>query len=160
MNEVERIEKIASHIDNVRKNGLIIAKKLIELGQVELGRHLVAEVHRHDVSKFFATEWTNLDHYVSEDKVDKDKLSLAVQQHNTSNPHHPEYWDGIANMPRVYLAEMVCDWAARASEFGTSLHDWITGGAMKRYSFKKNSKVYKDIMFFVNLLVDKPFKQT
>ena len=51
-------------------------------------------------------------------------------------------------MPDVYLAEMVCDWASRSAEFGTSLHDWIDGGAMERFGYKKNDKTYKKINSF------------
>ena len=28
-------------------------------------------------------------------------------------------------MPEISVAEMVCDWYARAQEFGTGLRDWI-----------------------------------
>jgi hypothetical protein len=161
MNDIERIDKICRHISNVQENCLVLGKKLIEAGEADLGRKLIANGFIHDNSKFYATEWENLDHYTGvKEQGDRTKLDLAIAQHNLSNPHHPEYWNGIKNMPRLFVAEMVADWAARASEFGTSLHDWINGGAMKRFAFSKRDKIYREIMHFVNLLVDKPFKQS
>lgn len=160
MNDIDRIDKIARHITNVQENCVVLGKKLIGLGEIELGRQLIANGFIHDNSKFYGVEWEHLDHYTGGETVDKDKLEIAVKNHNHTNKHHPEAWGGIKNMPRLYIAEMVCDWAARSAEFGSSVHDWISGGAMKRFEFNKNTKVYKEIMFFVNLLVDKPFKQT
>lgn len=155
MDEIERIDKVVRHITNVQENCFVLGKKLMENSEADLGRQLIANGFIHDNSKFFGIEWEALH---SEDGTDKTKLELAIFNHNSVNKHHPEAWGNIKNMPRLYLAEMVCDWAARAAEFGASLIDWIHGGAMKRYGFTKNTKVYKEIMFFVNLLVDKPFK--
>jgi hypothetical protein len=53
---------------------------------------------------------------------------------------------------------MVCDWKARSSEFGSSLNEWVEGEAMKRFDFTKNSKVHKEINFFMKLLIDPQFK--
>ena len=68
--------------------------------------------------------------------------------------HHPESWDGIKNMPQVYIAEMVCDWKARSSELGTNLREWINEKATKRWGFTARDKVYRDIDRFVNLLLE------
>ena len=61
-------------------------------------------------------------------------------------------------MPRIYLAEMVCDWKARSEEFGSSLRDWITNSACKRFGFTDKDPVYKAIFEFVDLLCQKPFE--
>ena len=60
-------------------------------------------------------------------------------------------------MSRLALAEMVCDVVARSSEFGTSVFEWIDTVATKKYKFKKNDEIHKQIMFFLELLLDKPF---
>jgi hypothetical protein len=158
MSDLVKIDKILRHILNVQENCILLGKRLIEKGEADMGRQLIANGLIHDNSKFYATEWENLDHYEGVKEGDKVKLELAVSQHNLTNLHHPEAWQGIKNMPRVFLAELACDWCARASEFGTSVHDWINGGAMKRFKFSKRDKVYREIMAFVNLLLDKPFK--
>jgi hypothetical protein len=90
-------------------------------------------------------------------------LATAVEQHNHSNPHHPEYWGsvgvGIHKMDEVHVAEMCCDWKARSSKFGTSLRDWIDDEAMSRYGFTKSDPVYARIQRFVGMILDEPFKR-
>lgn len=61
-------------------------------------------------------------------------------------------------MPEVNLAEMVCDWKARANEFGTDLREWIDKCATKKFKFNKKDEVYSKIERFLNLLLEKPFK--
>ncbi len=60
-------------------------------------------------------------------------------------------------MPRVYIAEMVCDWYARSMEFGTNIRDWIDNVSLDRFSYDKNDKVYTEIMEFLNLLLNPSF---
>lgn len=153
-----KIEFVARHIRNVEDNCLFLGKKLIERGDIDLGRKLIANGTVHDASKFHGIEfeYLSLNNPSEDDK--KVKLKLAVHHHNTTNPHHPEYWaGGIKEMPDVYVAEMVCDWKARSEEFGTSLRDWIDDQATKRFGFIKEDKVYKEIMEYVNLLCQTPF---
>lgn len=153
---IEKIDAILRHIENVRDNCTVLGKRLIEEGELELGKQLIAQGLCHDNSKFFGIEWANLDSSA------KTKLEVAILHHSSSpnNRHHPEAWDGgISEMPRLFLSEMVCDWAARASEFGTSLREWVENGASKRFGYEKGDKTYKAIMEFVDMLCDKPFKQ-
>lgn len=155
MEEIEQLEKLLRHIELVNQNTLLLGKKLILLGESVFGRRLIANGLRHDYSKFFGAEWETL----TGADVSQDALAAAVSKHNKRNKHHPEYWGSIHKMPRLYVAEMVCDWKARATEFGTSLMDWIDGDAQKRFGFTKEDDVYETIVFFVNLLCDKPFSQ-
>ena len=57
---------------------------------------------------------------------------MGIRHHAETNPHHPEYWHGIENMPKVYIAEMVCDWYARSNEFGSDLREWVKDKATKK----------------------------
>lgn len=149
---IEHVDAICNHIENVQTNCKNLGEELIKVGEVDLGRKLISNGYIHDNSKFYGIEFDGL---FSEDK---NILKLAVEQHNTTNKHHPEYWGGIKNMPRLFLAEMVCDVCARASEFGTSIRDWIDEDCMKKYKFTKRDKVYKDIKYFLSFLLDEPFK--
>lgn len=115
---------------------------------------LIANGFIHDNSKFFGIEWD----YLTDTSGDPVLMKTAVHHHNVSNPHHPEYWGTIDQMPPLYLAEAVCDWAARASEFGTSLQSWIDVGAAEKFGYKIDSEVHLKIMYFSGLLLDKPFK--
>jgi hypothetical protein len=146
-----KLQCILRHKNNVLDNGILLGTKLLELGEVELGKELIANVYSHDNSKFFEQEWNHL-------WPDDPKLKDAVGIHQLNNKHHPEYWNGIKNMPRLYLAEMMCDIKARSSEFGTSVLDWLQVTAPKKYDFSLEDQVYKDCLYFINLLCDAPFK--
>lgn len=154
---MEKVKALTRHIRNVEDNCLFLGEKLIREGEIELGHHLIANGFIHDASKFFGIEWDYLSVAPIKGEETKLKIKLAVQQHNSTNKHHPESWDGIENMPSVYVAEMVCDWKARSEEFGTSLREWIDDEAVKRFSIGKDNAVYKEIMRYVDLLCGTPF---
>lgn len=156
---MDKIRRIIRHIRNVEDNCLILGEKLMEQGDIELGRLLIANGHVHDASKFHGIEWEHMapDGPLQEEGA-KLKLKLAVQHHNRTNAHHPEYWGSIHVMPKVSVAEMVADWKARSEEFGSSLRDWVNDGATKRFGFTKTDEIYKQIMEFVDLLCEKPFE--
>ena len=156
---MDKIRSIARHIRNVEDNCLLLGEKLIENGEIDLGRQLIANGYVHDASKFSGIEFEFMAPGVPTEKEEaRLKLKLAIHQHNSTNSHHPEFWGSIKNMPRVALAECLCDWKARSEEFGTSLRDWIDDQATRRFDFDKDDKVYKEIMEFVDLLCPKPFE--
>jgi len=155
-----KIEAVVRHIEKVQSNCLMLGKKLIEGGEFELGKQLIASGYKHDNSKFHGIEFGAMTGEAPTIKDDKKiKLKFAVHHHNLTNLHHPEAWGGIEHMPRVALAEMVSDWKARSEEFGTNLREWISDTAMKRFGFKENDEVDKQVMEFVNLLCEKPFSE-
>lgn len=153
MQERDKIDALIRHIDHVRDNCILLGERLINKG-IPIGRLLIANGFIHDNSKFYGIEWE----FLTDSSGDPELMRAAIKQHNTTNPHHPEYWGTIDLMPNVYMAEMVCDWAARSSEFGTSLQDWINEGAAARFDYTLDSEVYRKIMSYANLLCDKPFK--
>ena len=119
-----------------------------------LAHELITNVQSHDQSKFRGIEWEYLHDDVKE--TDNDRFLLAWEQHVKTNPHHPEYWAGIENMPDVYIAEFVCDTFSRSSEFGTDYSDWLDNVATKKYNFTKRSVVWKKIKKFKDILLNKP----
>lgn len=155
MSSDKQLESVLRHIERVREDCETLGKTLIEEGEPDLGRQLVANGLIHDNSKLHGIEWLYLNCETKKDHPEK--FALAVAQHQTTNPHHPEYWYSIEDMPRVYVAEMVCDWRSRSSEFSSDLRDWIKDSASKRYKFSLRGRVYKEIKEFVDLLVEKPF---
>ncbi len=156
---MEKVRALTRHIRNVEDNCLLLGEKLITNGEVELGQHLIANGFVHDASKFHGIEWDELVVGVptKEDEA-KLKLKMAIHHHNSTNPHHPDFWGSIKKMPSVYVAECVADWKARSEEFGTSLREWIDNAATKRYDFNKEDEVYKEIMKYVDLLCGTPFQ--
>ena len=157
---MNKIRGIARHIRNVEDNCLILGEKLIARGDIDLGHKLIANGYIHDASKFHGIEWDNMAPGTpSKEESAKLKLKLAIQHHNTTNFHHPEHWTSIHLMPKLFCAEMVCDWKSRSEEFGTSLREWIDNDATGRFNFTKDDVIYKTIMEFVDLLCNKPLEQ-
>lgn len=150
--EWKRVEELTRHIHHVQQDCLLLGQKLHEKKEYELSRKLIANGQVHDNSKFFGIEWEFLFSDVPEE------IAIAVKQHNQTNLHHPEAWGKIQDMPPLYIAEMVCDWRARSSEFGSSLMEWVEKEARKRYKFTKRDRCYEDITGFVNLLLSKEFE--
>jgi hypothetical protein len=80
----------------------------------------------HDASKLLPPEKECFDEitpllkgstYGSEEyKATMDRMRPAIDHHQKSNRHHPEYFDnGINGMNLIDIVEMICDWKA-ASE--------------------------------------------
>lgn len=156
---LERLARLNRHITNVRDSAFILNEKLVKRNNENdlfLAHALITHVQIHDESKFNGIEWL----YLHDDMKDThpQEFKQAWYQHVNTNPHHPEYWSGIDNMPEVYLAELVCDWKARSSEFGSDLREWIKASATKRFGFTKQGKTYKKIKEFVDLLLDPAFR--
>jgi hypothetical protein len=156
------VRGIVRHIKNVQDNRIFLGEKLIELGEIDLGKNLIANGLKHDSSKFYGIEYEILAPFYatqaeSDANTKKLKMKLAVSQHNTVNLHHPEAWASIQHMPEVYIAEFCCDVKAWAQEFGMDLREWLDKYATKRWKFAKHDKVYAKIMKFVNLLCETPF---
>jgi hypothetical protein len=150
-NGSKRLDKIIRHIKHVQESCQLLGEKLIDRGEFEFGKNLIANGFIHDHSKFFGIEWEHLN------GIETEGGRLALQQHQAGNMHHPEYWGGIEKVPRIFLAEMVADWKARSEEFGTDLRKWIADVAMKKYNINTHGKVYKEIKYFVDLLLEDAF---
>jgi len=152
---LEKLDQILRHIKLVQDACHLLGRRLIQDGDVQLGLNLIRNSFKHDNSKFYGLEWEHIATAVSDNK---DIQQLVIYHHRMINDHHPEFWDGIDHMPQVSLAECVCDWYARSTEFATDLREWINKEALDRYDVSKHSKTYKSIKRYVDLLVEKPFK--
>ena len=153
----KRRKVLMRHIDNVRQYCEKLGETLIETGETNLGHLLIANGYCHDQSKFHGIEWL----YLNDDVQKKSpKLFKASHlQHVTTNKHHPEAWEGgIHIMDRLHHAEMVCDWAARSSEFGTDLRAYLKDRATKRFDMAIQSKAYRQVKELMDLLLDPAFK--
>ena len=153
---VVRFKALQRHVHNVQGNCQILGEKLIERGEKDFALQLIANGYIHDNSKFYGIEWQYLHGDVKE--TNPELFQAAALQHITTNFHHPEAWHGISNMPRIYIAEMACDLAARSTEFGNDVREWIRDNATKKYNTTPNCKCYKQLMGFVNLLLEPKFK--
>lgn len=164
----KHLQIVQDHIENVQKGCKKLAKKLMsDTDTYDVGFKLLKNSYLHDNSKFSGIEWKYLrtPDLIKEgsckDEADQKRcFLLALEQHVKNNMHHPEYWGDIKLMPPEYLAEMVCDLNARSMEFGTDLREWIKKEIPDRFGATSSSKVYREMMKFVNLLLDQPFKKS
>ena len=153
----KHLKALLRHVDNVRQSCLLLGERLIENRNERFGIDLITNGQIHDCSKFRGSEWL----YLRPELFDSDKRHLfeaSRQHHVMTNPHHPEYWGSIHKMPSIYIAEMVCDWSARSHEQGNDLREWIKDKSTKMFDMKVQSKIYKEIKHFVDLLLEPNFK--
>lgn len=147
---IERIGKVLNHIQNVQRNCYKLGIKLIKNGEIDLGKHLIANGQVHDNSKFKGIEF---DHLIGGSPL----LKEVAKHHASVNRHHPEYWPNIQSMPDEYIAEMVCDCYARSTEFGTSVFEWFEIKHPARYKYTLEEPVAQQIQKFLYLLVEPAF---
>jgi hypothetical protein len=154
---LKHINDLTRHIDLVRDNCLLLGVRLVEAGEIELGVQLIERGYKHDISKFSGIEFKYLHNGPD---VPIKELELAIKEHQSQNDHHPEFWtEGVEDMSRAAIGEMVADWFARSQEFGTSLRNWIDEEAIVRYNINKRGKQYKWIKEFLDILLNDPFKK-
>jgi hypothetical protein len=133
-----------------------LAEKLMAKGECALARRLLQNAQAHDASKFSGIEW---DYLTIGNEARGSGLKQAIKHHQSCNPHHPEFWShGIAEMPLVYMYEMIGDLAARSNEMGTSVRDFVENQMPKKYNFPKNGDLHKELISILDTLVSKPFE--
>ena len=111
--------------DDDLKNAILIVKDRIEA---------------HDASKYLDAEFNayraKYHPTANESKGDSDYIALvddryreACEHHYQNNRHHPEYWKdfktGVSrDMELDAIVEMICDWEACSTMFGTNTLEW------------------------------------
>ena len=124
--------------------------------ECELARRLLQNAQAHDASKFAGIEWEFLTIGNTSNKIG---LKYAIEQHQRSNAHHPEYWaHGITEMPLVQEYEMIADLAARSNEMGTSVRDYVNDVIPKKYNIPSQGELHKELIGILDMLVNKPFE--
>lgn len=148
---------IVDHINRVNANAEKLALRIIETAKTEedftFARRLIEKARSHDQSKFVGIEFESLNKD-SDDNIFK----LAINQHQQTNDHHPEYWGDIRDMSDLALAEFCCDLLSRSQEMGTDLRLYIRDVAMDRWGFNCKTKIYHKMKHYVDLLLDASFK--
>ena len=73
-----KVRAIARHIRNVEDNCLLLGEKLIESGEIDLGRQLIANGMVHDESKFHGIEFE----YLSLNNPTEENTKLKLKTRN------------------------------------------------------------------------------
>lgn len=153
---LKKLEIIQRHKDNVQDACNLLGRRLIERakneGEIEFAIQLIIQGYLHDLSKFDLFE---RDFLIGNE--DKETLKLAIYKHQASNKHHVEFWKSVDNMPRLFLAELVCDLYARSAEMGTNLRDFIKDTLVPQYEISTSGKAYKTIKEFVDVILENEF---
>ena len=155
MTDQEKIDGLLRHINLVRENCGILAEKLIAKGEIELARGLLKNSFIHDNSKWSGIEWQFL---ADPQTTNKAGLKYAIEHHQRTNPHHPEYWGNIKEMPLIYRYEMIADITARGSEMATSARDFLNNVMPKKYGFPKDGDIHKQLVEILDMLCPRPFE--
>jgi hypothetical protein len=148
----KNLESICRHIIGVQNDAKILAPKIVDMGHPEIAAELLSNSLCHDASKFLGKE------YAAFVLGDKSKLVEAIKAHRVLNSHHIEYWGDPQRMPVVYIAEMACDLHSRSSEFGTDVRGFINNTMSKTYGFKEGDKFHRKLIYFLDMLLEKPFE--
>lgn len=154
--QIEHLENLVRHKELVKDAAVLLGKRLIYQGRVELGRQIIERGFAHDNSKFFGIEWQYL--HAGKD-VPKDVLDVAIGHHRSINAHHPEHHGGLIYMDQTSVAEMVCDWYARSQEFGTGLRQWISSEATEKFKLDSCPTQATWITEFVSILLEDVFNR-
>lgn len=154
--EKENMEYIKEHVQNVQKAykeyGALLSSCL-ELDPEDLTLEIL--IANHDKSKFSSEEFESYRKRffpMEGEKTDPESFNAAWLHHIHSNPHHPEHWV-LQNynkethsfyaipieMPKVYLAEMLCDWIAMGYKFGDMPYQYYAKNSGK-YQLHKNTE--------------------
>lgn len=152
--ERKALQKALNHIQHVQQNCIRLAFALMEENAANepLALQLIQNGLKHDHSKLQGIEAKYLGNFEPEKPPE---FALALEQHQTTNRHHPEAWPSIHDMPTVYVYEMACDLAARSAELGTCVWDYIHNQHMKRFAYTKDCAVYRRMEYALNLLLEK-----
>ena len=148
---LENVSKITDHIQAVQRRCQLLGNRLIKSGEVTLGTELISQGQLHDNSKLLDFEFKHLH------DIEDPNFAQALHAHRVTNKHHPEYWNGIENMPDVCLAEMVCDLSARAAEFGTDLRDYVNTVVLARYNVELDSPAIRFMHRMMDILLNSKF---
>lgn len=99
----------------------------------------------HDLSKLGHDE---IEGYMSFTRNDR-KTEWAIESHYRHNAHHPEYWivkGWPLEMPRLYVLEMVADWAAASTTYGTPLQEWVDANFNKKPLHPSTRELAKEVL--------------
>lgn len=150
----EHLQRVLRHISHVRDFCELLGMRLIERGDHFLGVEVVKRGLVHDNTKLYGVEFE----FLRPDKMKShpDLFNMALKNHWSNWDHHPEHFgeNGITQLSDAALCEMVCDWAARSSELGTDIREWVANEATKKYGFTMKQKIGRSITTYLNLLFD------
>lgn len=75
----------------------------------------------------------------------------AIHLHWKHNSHHPEHYANYADMEKIDILEMCCDWHARSTQYHTDLLEFVDKRQEDRFHFPKY--MYEEIRHYCEILI-------
>jgi hypothetical protein len=153
-------ERTNKHIERVIKYADLVVERYFEFERLTeiVQKHDASKFLNPELDPYIYNTWNykckregiefNIDLNTMND------MHKATLLHVKTNRHHPEFWtDQVENiinkdnrdepaeivfaedMPRIFVAEMVCDWLAMAEELGTDPYEWAEKNINIRWEF-------------------------
>lgn len=149
---------IGEHISNIKTCFKAYQEKLCAVLNIDKDK-LKDLIDKHDVSKYGEPEFvTYLQYFFPKEgeSKNKDLFDIGWLYHQNSNPHHPEFWilrddmgTTILDMPDLFIAEMLLDWAAMGIKFNDTAYVYYQkNGNKKPFSDNTKAKVESCIDIF------------
>jgi hypothetical protein len=136
-----------------------LANYLKEQGMNNHAEKLMERAITHDDSKITCEDETRALSQIINDKTclsDANKAlsqikTDAIQLHWKHNSHHPEHFSNYADMEKIDIMEMVCDWHARSVQYKTDLLEFLEVRQRDRFHFPEY--MYLEIKHYCEILV-------
>ena len=131
LKEKEYLAYINEHIANVKTAYYNYRFQLcsnLVISAVDLYNNILV----HDDTKYSEEEFEGYRQWFypcSDEEKNKELFDKAWEHHYLNNPHHPEYWcdretNEPTDMPDIYIAEMLLDWAGMGIKFGDTAYEY------------------------------------
>lgn len=152
------IRDLINHKKYFFESAYKLSSYFLENNQEDMALEIVKRAFIHDFSKLSENEFSSFmvfKNYNSSLKnadvsyCEEEKVFLT--EHWKHNRHHPEYWSDINDMSEIDIAEMVCDWHARSTEFNTDLREFIAVRQENRFQFSE--EILKKVTKYVEILL-------
>lgn len=136
-----------------------LANYLREQGIVEHADALMERAIIHDNSKVTCEDETRALSLIINDKSclnDANKALSQIKQdalklHWKHNSHHPEHFKNYADMSKLDIMEMCCDWHARSTQYHTNLMEFLEVRQKERFHFPEY--MYMEIKYYCEILL-------
>lgn len=150
---------INDHINNIKIATQKYGEKLCKALDINMDE-LLKNINTHDVSKWSDDEFEGYRQFfypVPGSIKSKEEFNKAWLHHQNTNKHHPEYWImrddkdiKLLDMPNIYIAEMLLDWAAMGIRYGGSAYEYYNKEGHKKL-FSDNTR--KKVEEVINVMI-------
>lgn len=160
MTDIEKMyQDTYVHKKYVIKSCTKLANYLREQGIVEHANQLMDRAIIHDNSKIYCDDETRALSLIINDKSCLNEASKSLSQIKTDalklhwkhNSHHPEHFSNYADMSKLDIMEMCCDWHARSTQYNTNLLEFLEVRQKERFHFPEY--MYLEIKYYCEILL-------